>query len=696
MARFVPFLIKHRILVLVITAALVAASLFAAAGVDINYDLSRYLPEDSLTTRSIKVAKDEFGYSGMADLLVDDISVSDAALLKKELLDVDGVRSIMWLDDVADLTKPLEIIPDEMLKEYYSEGSALFRIEFTESDYSMETNKALDDIRELIASNGMKAYFGGTAQDAKSVRSIVDDEAFGIAAVVVPLCILILIIASKSWIEPLIYLVVIGVSIAFNMGTNLMLGSVSFITFSMSAVLQLAISLDYSLFVFHRYIEERERGVDYIPAITHAVKQSFTSVLGSALTTVAGFLALLFMSYSIGADMGLVLAKGVVLSFLSVIFIMPSVLYLLRKVIDKTAHRNFMPPFTHMSRMTVRLRYVFVIVGALLLIVSFLAQRQNHFLYGDTSADIEKGKYDVTSDSYIIADRFGAYNPMSLMVPLGEPKCEAEISDRIAQIPGVRSVVSLAAVVDPSVPPELIPESTLKIFHSDNYARINIMLADMGETPANYAVVEEVHRIAGEICPGEWYLAGKASSLYDIRESVEQDSLKVSLFSVLAVFLIVMITMKSVTLPVLLVAVIQSAIWINMGIPYFTGTSLLFIGYMIISALQLGATIDYAILISNRYREFRLTQPPKEAAASAVATAGISVAVSSLILTVAGLAEGILSGIPSVSAIGVLLGRGAAFSGIMVIFVLPGLLVLFDRFISFKIFRGCLRRKRKV
>lgn len=696
MAMVVPFLIKHRFLVLAITCVLIAGSLFAAAAVDINYDLTKYLPEDSLTVRSIKVAEDEFGYSGMADLLVEDIEICDAVLLKSRLLEIDGVRAIMWLDDIVDLTMPAQTIPKEVLNEYYSDGSALFRIEFSESDYSMLTDRALDDIRTLTDSEGLKAYYGGTAQDAKSVRSIVDDEALGIAAVVIPLCILILIIASRSWIEPLIYLIVIGVSIAFNMGTNLLLGNVSFITFSMSAVLQLAISLDYSLFVFHRYVEERDRGVDYIPAITHAVKQSFTSVLGSALTTIAGFLALLFMSYTIGADMGLVLAKGVALSFLSVIFIMPVVLYFLRKVIDRTAHRNFMPSLSRMSRMTVRLRYVFVVAGVLLLVVSFLAQRQNHFLYGDTSADIEQNKYDVESDSFIIAERFGAYNPMSLMIPVGEPQKEAELSREISGISGVKSVISLPTVVDPSLPKELIPPETLSLFHSQRYARINIMLEEMGETPLNYDVVRKVHEIADSVYPGEWYLAGKASGLYDIRDSVEQDSLKVSLFSVLAVFLIVMITMKSVSIPVLLMAVIQGSIWINMGIPYFTDTSLLFIGYMIISALQLGATIDYAILISNRYREFRVGMAPKDAAASAVATAGVSVAVSSLILTVAGFAEGVLSGIPSVQAIGVLLGRGAAFSGIMVIFVLPGLLVLFDKVISHDPLSACRIGKRKV
>lgn len=681
MDRMIRFLIKHRMIVLILTALLIAASLFAAAGVDTNYDLTEYLPDDSLTTKSIEVALKEFAYSGMADIMVVDLTICEAVKVKELLLTVEGIRNITWLDDVTDVRIPAEMIPGDILENYYRDGAALYRIEFFESDYSLITDKALGDARSILEKNGYEAYFGGTAQDAKSVRGIVDDEALGIAAVVVPLCIIILILASRAWIEPLLYLLVIGISIAFNMGTNIALGKISFITFSMSAILQLAISLDYSLFVFHRYQEERDNGLDYIPAISGAVKDSFSSVLGSSMTTIAGFMALLFMSYSIGTDMGLVLAKGVALSFLCVIFLMPVFIYILRKPLDKTSHRSFMPSLAKMSRMTVKARYFFVAVGALVLTVSFLAQSNMHFLYGDTSADLDKDKYTVTSDSYIIREKFGTYNPMSLMVPKGDLHSEIETAQHISELDGVLSVISISSITDSSIPLEMIPQENLDMFYSDNYARINILLKDLGETDRNYEVVEAVHKIAQKHYPDSWYLAGKASSLYDIRESVEKDSIKVSLFSIIAVLAIVALIMRSASIPAILVAVIQGSIWINMGIPYFSGTKILFIGYMIISAIQLGATIDYAILISNRYKEYRMFKGPKEAAASAVSTAGLSVAVSALILTTAGFAEGLLSAIPSVSAIGVLLGRGAALSGIMVIFVLPGLLVFFDKLI---------------
>ncbi|MHB8962717.1 MAG: efflux RND transporter permease subunit [Saccharofermentanales bacterium] len=679
MDKFIRILIKYRAAVISLTLLLVMISAFASRLVGINYDLAQYLPDDSMTKISIDVAKKEFGYSGMAEVMVEDIDLNQALDIKEILLNVDGVKGIVWLDDLADLSIPFEMLPEAVTENYFKEDCALYRVEFTGSDYSSLTVKALDDIR--IALEDYKSYYGGTAQDSKVVREIVSDEILGISAVVVPICILILVFASRSWIEPLVYLIVIGVSIIFNMGTNIVFKNISFITHSMSAVLQLAISLDYSLFIFHRYVEERERGLDYTGAVAAAVKRSFISVFASAMTTVAGFAALLFMRYRIGADMGLVLAKGVILSFLSAILIMPIVLYLFRNIIDKTAHRDFVPPLDRLSRMTVKMRYVFAVSGALILVVAFLAQQNNTFIYGDASRSDDAGQAGLMSDKAVIAEKFGTYNPVALMVPRGSISKEAGLAAELGDTAGIQSVIAYVTVVDPSIPVEMVPPGALDMFYSPNYARLTILLESGEESPENFAAVESIRAAAEGQYPGRWYLVGKASSVSDIRDSVEKDSGSVMLFSILAVFLIVMISMRSFAIPVILVAVIQGSIWINMSIPYFTGTGLVFIGYMIISALQLGATIDYAILLSGRYKDFRLSMTPKDAAAAAVSTAGISVAVSSMILAVAGFAEGFLSQIPSVSAIGILLGRGAALSGIMVIFVLPGLLVLFDKLI---------------
>lgn len=679
MERLVRVLIRFRVVVISATLLLLLFSAFSSRLVGINYDLAQYLPEDSMTKISIDVAKNEFGYSGMAEVMVEDVDLNKALEIKNVILGIDGVKGIVWLDDLADLSIPFEMLPRSVTDNYFKDDCALYRVEFIGSDYSSLTVKALDDIG--IALKDYKSYYGGTAQDSKTVREIVSDEILGISAVVVPICILILIFASRSWIEPLIYLIVIGVSILFNMGTNIIFKDISFITHSMSAVLQLAISLDYSLFIFHRYVEERDKGTEYTSAIAIAVKRSFVSVFASAMTTVAGFAALLFMRYRIGADMGLVLAKGVILSFFSAILIMPVVLYMFRKVIDRTAHRDFVPSFDRLSRMTVKMRYVFAVSGALILVVAFLAQQNNTFIYGDTSRGDGNDAIGQMTDKAVIAEKFGTYNPLALMVPRGSVSKEAELSAELEDTAGIRSVIAFVTVIDPSIPYEMVPPETLDMFYSQNYARITILLESGKESPENFAAVESIRVSAEKKYPGSWYLVGKASSVADIRDSVEKDSSGVMLFSILAVFLIVMLSLRSFAIPVILIAVIQGSIWINMSIPYFTGTGLVFIGYMIISALQLGATIDYAILLSGRYKDFRLTMTPKNAAAAAVSTAGISVTVSSMILAVAGFAEGFMSQIPSVSAIGILLGRGAALSGIMVIFVLPGLLVLFDQFI---------------
>ncbi len=678
MKKITGFLIKNRWFLLIIVTIALIGSVFTMQMVTVNYDLAQYLPEDSMTQRTIHLLKDEFGYPGMAEVMVENVTIEEAVAIKSRIGHIDGVRRVVWLDDLVDITVPEETIPEVYCASYYKDSAALYQIEFNENDYSLVTGEAIKQIKEEL---GGQAVLAGTAEDSNQMQSAVSKEIFTIAIVVFPICILILMLAATSWIEPFIYLIVIGISILINLGSNFIFDQVSFITHSMTAVLQLAISLDYSIFLFHRYIEERDNGMEAIPAMKEATKQSLTAISASALTTIAGFLALIFMQYRIGSDMGFVLAKGIVFSFLSVIFIMPVILYFFRNIIDKTRHKPFVPSYKKLSHFTIHFRYVILIAGIILLIPFFLAQQHNTYLYGDTSASSEQGESALQRQK--IQNRFGIYNPSILLVPNNDIPSEIALVARLKADPNIKDVQALVTFTDPQIPREFLPQQLKDSFLSKKYSRILILLNAEGESQESFEAVASIKTAVQEYYPDQWYLAGKSSSIADIKESVEQDSRQVMLLSVLAVLLIILFSFRSISLPILLVAVIQSSIWINMGIPYFQGTSLVYIGYLIISSLQLGATIDYAILLSNRYLDFRHLQPPKEAAMSAISTAGVSITVSALILTVAGFAEGLLSTIPSVSAIGILLGRGAALSGIMVLFVLPSLLVLFDRVILY-------------
>lgn len=676
MKGFTPNLIKFRWAILAVFGVLAVLSLIIMQTVSVNYDLAEYLPEESMTKRAITVMNQEFGYPGMADVMVEDVSIPQALQIKGQLEGIDGVKSVTWLDDVADVTMPENMMDASMVKTFYQDKAALFKVQFSENDYSLKTGTALTDIRKVL---GEKAIISGTAEDSRNMREVMSREIFMIILIVFPLCVLILMFASTSWIEPFIYLAVIGISIAINMGTNIFFGQISFITRALAAVLQLAVSMDYSLFLFHRYNEERDAGHDVMEALKKAVRSSLSSISASALTTIAGFMALLFMSYRIGTDLGLVLAKGIIFSFLCVILLMPIFIYILNKWIDKTRHKPFVPSFIKFGKLVVKLRGAILVGIVLICIPAFLAQTHNNYLYGEASGSSSQGATAEARER--MQQRFGVYNPVMLLVPKGDVPKEITLVKELKSHNTIKDVQGLVTLVDDKIPRSLLPESVKEQFESEHYSRLIVLLNLSGETPESYAAVEQIQKTAQKYYPGEWLVAGKATSISDIKESVEKDSAWVMLFSLLAVGIIVLVTFRSLLIPVLLVSVIQAAIWINMSVPYFEGSDLVYIGYLVVSSLQLGATIDYAILLTNRYMEYRRQEKPKQAAIMAIKTAGISITISALILAVAGFAEGVISKISAISAIGNLLGRGAALSGILVLTVLPALLVLFDRVI---------------
>ncbi len=689
MRKLTEWLLRHRTATVVVFALLTAGSLLLYPLVQVNYDLSEYLPQDSMTKRAMEEMEESFGYDAVLRVMVEDVTLSESLDIKETLSQMEGMASVLWLDDVADIRQPLETLDAGTVEQYYRDGAALYQVTLTGGDYDTASGDTIDAIRAL-GIDGLSV--AGNAEEARNTRILLDSEMLQIFAVVVPFCLLILFLASKSWVEPLLYLAVLFVAIFINLGTNVCFSSVSFITQAMAAVLQLAISLDYSLFLFHRYLEERDAGKDAREAVLAAVQGSLNSILASALTTIAGFLAMVLMQYSIGRDIGFVLAKGITLSFLSVILLMPVLIYLLRNVIDKTRHKPWMPSFAKLGRGAMKIRWVLVVVLVVLIVPAYLGQQQNVYLYGD-SAGSATAQTQTSQEREAIEAKFGVYNPVVLLVPRGDTAGEIALAQELEAQPAVTSVQALVTLADPTLPRDMLPDAVVEQFESDEYSRMIVQLNIAEEGTALTQAVEDIEAAAEAYYPGQWLAVGTPTSLNDIRLSVESDGTLVQILSILAVGIIVMLAFRSIVIPVLLVALIQCAIWINMSVPYFTGEPLIYIGYLVISGLQLGATIDYAILLTNRYRdERRLGQAPMDAAVSALKVSGHSILVSTLILAGAGFSLSIISNIPSVSIIGLLLCRGALLSGGMVIVMLPPLLALLDRVIR----AGTIKRKGEI
>lgn len=674
MERWAQHLIRHRVRVTVIFGLLSLVSLVLLPFVQVNYDLSAYLPADMRTSVAMEKMEQSFGTTSMARVMAEGVDIPGALALKEQLQDVQGVQTVLWLDDVADVTQPLAYLGEAVTGDYYRDGRALFTVEFAQDGYAPATTQALRDIEVILGDTGA---VDGPAYDTKVMQDTTQSQIGWIAAFVVPAFLLILVLTTTSWVEPLLYTLVIGLSVLINMGTNVLFPNISFLTQMTGAVLQFAISIDYSLFLMHRFTEERTKGRDVPTALTIAVKRSFSSLAASCLTTVAGFVALVFMRYRIGLDMGLVLVKGILISLISVLTLMPALIMLLLPLLDKTRHRRFLPTFDRLGRGVVRARFILLPLFAVLLVPLFLAQRATPFVYGETAITASsEGQSPVQRR---MVETFGVYNPVVVLVPSGDIAAETALTADLEEKPYIRSIQGVAALADPNLPRSLLPDVLINQFETEGYARLILSLSMKDETPALFNAVDDLQRTVAAHYGDAYYLVGSSTSTTDIKEVVQQDQTVVNLFAILSVAAIILFTFRSLSLPAILVLAIEASIWINMGIPYFTGTPLAFIGYMIVSSVQLGATIDYAILLASRYRENRLQRiPKKEAAARAVADSALSILTSCAVLAAAGLTVYAVSSISGIADMGILIGRGALLSGLSVFTLLPALLVLCD------------------
>ncbi len=671
MERYAAFLLKYKKTVLFFFFAASAVCVLLAGMTGVNYNFADYLPESAPSTKALRVMEEEYSQAvPNMRVMVQDVAIPEALEIKRSLAAVEGVEAVSWLDDVVELYAPLEMADEKTVKEWYVDGNACFSLTVSEQKEA----QAVAGVRELIGEEG---YMSGAAVESAVAPVNTARDVQNIMLLVVPIILLILILTTQSWFEPVLFLITIGAAIVLNMGTNLVFGTVSFVTNAAGPVLQMAVSMDYSIFLLHQFARNREQGMKEERAMMAAVKQSVGSVLSSGLTTVTGFLALTFMQFRIGPDLGWAMAKAILISLVCTLCFLPALAVCCSRLIDRTRHRPFLPRFDGFAGLVMKVRVPVLILTALAVPVLFLAQQNNRFYYGGSEV-YSSLKTQMGRDAAAIHGDFGSSDPVVLMVPKGEPEKEAAMNEELKSLEGVAEVLSYVGTVGSSIPAEYVPEQIRTQFYSPHYSRFVVTLHTRERESDWYEKVNGVRSVGEKYYGKELLYAGELVSTEDLKSTITQDNLKVNFLAILLVFLILLVNFRSFILPLILTLVIESSIWINLGIPYFMGTPLFYIGYLIVSTVQLGATIDYAILFTDRYMQYRKRMEKKEAARETLKSCTLSILTSALVLTLAGTVLGRLSTNGVISQLGSLIGRGAVLSFVLVVCVLPTLLILLD------------------
>lgn len=687
--KMAEFIVKNRNKIGIIFIVATVISILLIPSVKINYNLSEYISDTERAKRGMNIVEEEFAMQGFARVMINDVSLVEAKEYKNQIEKVDGVDMVVWLDDSIDIYRPLDFISEDVLRDYYNDGSAIFEIMFDEDDYSSKTSKAIDEINKIVPEG---SNIIGSAVDTKSAADTVQSEVSKVMCILIPVVIIILILTTDSYFSPILFMIVIGTSIFLNMGSNVIFKHVSFLTYSIVAALQLAVSMDYSVFMLHEF--ESHKGEDLEKAMMETVKKSCLSIFSSALTTIAGFLALCFMGFTIGADMGLVFAKGIVLTLFTVILFMPCLILKFYPLIEKTHHKSFMPDFEKFAKYTAKISYLLIAIVLIITIPSYVAQKQNIFLYGSSSFGGGEGT-KVYEDEKKINSKFDRSNPMIVLVPTGDYVSEKALVKEIEDMESVKKVQSLANLVSEGIPDSFVPIDKYQKFRTDKYSRLVIYTKTSSESDLAFETSRKIEELTKKYYGDNYEITGTVPITLNIKDVVNADYTRVNIFSILAVMVILLFTFKSFILPILLTLVIESGIFINMAIPYYTGKEMMFLGYLIVSTIELGATIDYAILMTNNYLNARKENDKKTASRIAVNKSIPSILTSGGILVCAAFLLKWCSSIKAVSEMGGLIGRGALISMFLVIFFLPHILSLFDKAIEETKFRSVKKSKTK-
>ena len=694
--RLARFIIKKQKWIESVFAAGCLFSLIAMLFVNVNYDLTEYLPDTARSHIGLDQMESAFGYPGTARVMLKDVSLYEAKQYKDRLEAVDGVDQILWCDSTVNIYAGEDFIDMESIEDYYKDGCAVMDVTFDEGDTSAKTAQAIEQMQAIT---GEKGYYVGMAVQTKSLTENVESEMSLILTVAVIMIFAVLCITTNAWSEPFLFLLVMGVAILLNRGTNIFIGTVSFLTDNVAMVLQLATSMDYSIFLLDAFSREREGGLSEEEAMVRAVDDAINSIFASSLTTVVGFLALVSMKFTIGFDMGLVLAKGIVFSLLTVVFFMPAMILKFASMNERTRHRRFLPDFQGLSRRIYKARYASLALMLLLVPPAYVAQGMNTYLYGNSAVGASEGT-KVYADDQVIVNTFGRSNMLLALYPNTSSVREREMTEAIEALPYVKSVTSLAGTLPEGIPEEFLPQSLTGELHTRDWCRMLIYIRTKSESSQAFACTQELEEILTGYYPENSYLVGETPSTRDIRDTITEDNTRVNMLSLLGVFLVVMASFRSLVVPVLVIIPIEAAIFLNMAVPYLAGDTMVYMGYIIVSSIQLGATVDYAILLANNYAACRKKIPDKrEACIQALSMSCTSIFTSGTIIVLAGYIIHFISSTAAIGDLGHLIGRGGLYSMVLVLTVLPALLVLFDRIVTdneFERFESWRNRRRRL
>lgn len=648
--------------------------------VQVNYDLSKYLPGDMPSKQGIDLMEDVFGYPGTARVMIKDVSIYEAKLYKQRIENMDGVDMVTWADTFEEIYQPDSFYRYDDLEDYYKNRTAVMDITFVGNDSDERTSDALRKIQNML---GDKGCYGGAAVQDKFLNEVITKEMVFIMAFAVIVILGILTLATNSWFEPIVFLIVILISIGINMGTNLIFGSISSMTMSVAGVLQLAIAMDYTIILLDNFTKERKHDLPVEEALSNAIRKSMTPIASAGAAAIIGFLAMVLMRYTIGMDMGLVLAKGIAISLVTVVSLTPAFILRWYKIIEKTEHKPFMPSFLPLAKLIYRHRYLFLIATLLLAVPSFIAKDMTDFTFGNDAMGLSKGTV-VYKDDQKMNKEFGRNNVILIMYPNTSMVSEKLLSDELEDLSYVKYVTSLASLMPEGFPESFLPESVAGDLHTGNYARMILSMRTASESKLAFESVDEIKEIVEKYYPEDAYVVGVTPSTQDIKAVLVDDWEKIDKVSLLGVAFAIMVAFRSLSLPIVLMIPIQMATFVNMAVPYITGKEIMYMGYVIVSCLQLGATIDYSIIMTNHYLEHRKEHDKVTASILTTADSTLPILTSGMILAVAGFGVYFLSSVNAISDLGELIGRGALFSIIMTLAVLPNLFVWFDRFIILK------------
>lgn len=670
--------VKFRVPILILSIILLIPAVWGYVNTRINYDVLTYLPEDIETMQGQEIMTNDFGIGAFSMLMVDGMEDKEIVKLKEKVEKVDGVENVLWYDSLADISVPQSVLPSKLYDEYNTEDGTMMAVFFKDGTSSDETMKAITEIRKIT---GEQCFLSGMSAIVEDTKELAEKETPLYVLIAVALSALVLAITMESIFVPVLFLLSIGIAIVYNLGTNVFFGEISYITKALAAVLQLGVTMDYSIFLMHSYQEQQVRyNGDKERAMAHAISQTFSSVIGSSVTTVAGFIALCFMSFTLGKDIGIVMAKGVIFGVLVCVTVLPSMILCCDKLIEKTKHKPLLPDIGRISDKVTK-RYVIYVVAFVIILFPAIYGNNHTGVYYNLDESLPKDLPSVIANTKLKEDYNMNTTHMILVDSSVAGSDVKKMSQEIEKVDGVKWVLGLDNLVGSGVPADMLPESVTGMLKNDKYQLLMVNSTYKVASNKVNKQIEEIDKILDKYDKSAM-LVGEGPLTKDLINITDTDFKRVSAVSIGIVFVIILLLFKSVTIPVILVGVIEFAIFVNMGIPFYTGTKLPFVASIVIGTIQLGATVDYAILMTTRYQRERSRGAGKfDAITTAHKFSAQSIIVSALSFFAATIGVGLYSNIDMISSLCILMARGALISMVVVVLILPSLFMVFDKII---------------